>query len=118
MTGPTLFAAILILVTLAAAFAIVTIAARRSDSEGSVTASELDRRAAKADRERRKAMAAGAVSGQPFDLHFRHARVVLQLEGLQWQARGRHRAHPSQEMGLGRRPCRPPRRRPGHRSAR
>ena len=62
MTGPTLFAAILILVTLAAAFAIVTIAARRSDSEGSVTASELDRRAAKADRERRKAMAAAAAT--------------------------------------------------------
>ena len=57
MTGPTLFAAILILVTLAAAFAIVTIAARRSDSEGSVTAAELDRRAAKADRARRKARA-------------------------------------------------------------
>ena len=60
MTGTTLFALILILVTLAAAFAIVAIAARRSDQDGAATAAELDRRAAKADRERRKAMAAAA----------------------------------------------------------
>lgn len=60
MTGTTLFAVILILVTLSAAFAIVMIAARRSDSDGVVTAAELDRRAAKADRERRKAQAAAA----------------------------------------------------------
>lgn len=62
MTGTTLFAAILILVTLAAAFAIVMIAARRSDSDGAVTAAELDRRAAKADRARRKAREAAAAS--------------------------------------------------------
>lgn len=61
MTGTTLFAVILVLVTLAAAFAIVMIAARRSDSEGAVTASELDRRAARADRERRKAQEAARV---------------------------------------------------------
>jgi cytochrome b6-f complex iron-sulfur subunit len=63
MTGALLFASLLILVTLAAAFAIVTIAARRSDSDGAVTAAELDRRAAKADRDRRKAMAAAASVG-------------------------------------------------------
>ncbi|MGI9665600.1 MAG: ubiquinol-cytochrome c reductase iron-sulfur subunit [Acidimicrobiia bacterium] len=64
MTGPALFALILIGLTLAAAAAILMIASRRSDSEGSATAAELDRKAQKADRDRRKAMAAVAAEGE------------------------------------------------------
>ena len=67
MTGPTLFAVILILVALAAAFAIVSIASRRSDADGAATAGELDRRAAKADRDRRKAREAAAQAAMGSD---------------------------------------------------
>jgi cytochrome b6-f complex iron-sulfur subunit len=60
MSGAVIFAIILVGVTLAVAFAIVAIAASRSDSDGPVTAGELDRRAVKADRQRRKAQEAMA----------------------------------------------------------
>lgn len=65
MSGPALFALILIGLTVLAAAAIVMIASRRSDTEGSATAAELDRKAQKADRERRKAMAAVAAEPAP-----------------------------------------------------
>ena len=67
MTGAVLFAVILILVALAAAFAIVSIASRRSDADGAATAGELDRRAARADRDRRKARAAAAEAAKGSD---------------------------------------------------
>jgi len=62
MSGALIFGIILVGVTLAVAFAIVAIAASRSDSDGPVTAGELDRRAAKADRDRRKAKEAARKS--------------------------------------------------------
>jgi cytochrome b6-f complex iron-sulfur subunit len=63
MSGALIFGFILVGVTLAVAFAIVAIASSRSDSDGPVTAAELDRKAAKADRDRRKAMAAMSSDG-------------------------------------------------------
>lgn len=65
MSGAALFGIILVVSTVVAAGAIIAIASRRSDTEGSVTSAELDRKAAKADRDRRKAMAAAAPADAP-----------------------------------------------------
>lgn len=65
MSGAALFGIILVVSTVVAAGAIIAIASRRSDSEGSVTSAELDRKAAKADRDRRKAMAAATTDAGP-----------------------------------------------------
>jgi cytochrome b6-f complex iron-sulfur subunit len=67
MTGAILFALILIFVTLTAAFAIVAIAARRSDEDGAATADELDRDAQKADRQRQKVAASVAADAGDTD---------------------------------------------------
>ena len=60
MSGGVLFAVILIGLALVAAVAIIAIASRRSDSDGAVTAAELERKAVKADTKRRKAQVAVA----------------------------------------------------------
>ncbi|MDJ0790667.1 MAG: Rieske 2Fe-2S domain-containing protein [Acidimicrobiia bacterium] len=57
MTGALLFAMILILLALISAAAVVAIAARRQDADGPATAGEFDRRAQKADQERKKVAA-------------------------------------------------------------
>ena len=65
MTGAALFGLILVVSTVVAAGAIIASASRRSDSDGAVTTAELDRKAAKVDRERRKAMAAATAVDAP-----------------------------------------------------
>lgn len=65
MTGTAIFALALIFVAVLAAVAIVAIASRRSDRDGPVTVGELDRKAQKADKARRKALVAAAVTAAP-----------------------------------------------------
>jgi cytochrome b6-f complex iron-sulfur subunit len=56
MSSTTIFILIITAAAGIAAFGIIAVASRRRDSDGAITQGELDRKAAKADRARRKAM--------------------------------------------------------------
>lgn len=62
MSTTTIFILIVIVAAVIAAVGIIAVASRRSDSDGAVTQGELDRRAKKADKAKRKAMAQGSES--------------------------------------------------------
>lgn len=56
MSATTIFILIIAFAAGIAAFGIIVVASRRKDSDGAITQGELDRKAAKMDRERRRAM--------------------------------------------------------------
>ncbi len=56
MSATNIFILIIVIAAAIAAFGIIAVASRRKDSEGAITQGELDRKAARADRARHKAM--------------------------------------------------------------